>query len=297
MAKATNTPPGNTPVDKEAQFKAIKKMFEGDAIVKRFEQILGKNASGFIMSVLQIISNEKKLQVAEITSIYNAAAKAAVIKLPLDTNLQYACIVPYKDTKSGITYAQFQMQWKGFVQLAQRTGQYKTINVVDVREGELINEDLLTGDCTFKWEQDYDKRQALNIIGYVSFFELVAGFRKMIFWREEKLRKHAKKYSKTYDFQDGRWNTDFEAMCKKTMIKENLSKWGPLSIELSDAIKYDQAVVGDDGKPNYIDNPLTEYEELSDEEAEKIAEEERQRQAKAGTDDLFNKMNPETNKK
>lgn len=294
MAKTNHTvpPPPAAPGTENKGVKSVKTFFEGDAIKKRFEQVMGQRAPAFIMSVLQLVNNDKLLAEADITSVYNAAAKAAVLNLPLDTNLQYVHIIGYKDNKKGgQVFAQLQLGWKGVIQLAQRTEKYEKIHVTDVRAGELVKEDLLTGDCEFKFEPDPIKRDTLDIIGYVSYFKLLSGFNKMVFWRIEKLRAHAKKYSKTYDRSDGKWNTDEDAMCKKTMIKEALSKWGVLSIELADAIKFDQAAVTDDGKPHYIDNPLTPYEdanEIPDAEADAIAE--TARKANQAEQDLFNKV-------
>ena len=172
------------------------------------------------------------------------------------------------------------MGWRGLVELCLRSDKFEKINVTDVRAGELIGEDLLTGDCVFEWNTDHTKRMNLDIIGYVSFFRLLSGFNKMIFWRTEAVVDHAKRYSKTYASIDSGWSRNFTAMAKKTVLKDNLSKWAPLSIDMSRAIKVDQAVITGEGKIQYMDNPEPDF--LSDEDkqaAEILKREEQQRRA------------------
>jgi len=292
----TNTPPPPPAPEaepKDTGLKALKTYLNSAGIQQRFEQLLGKRAPGFIMSVLQIVSSNKDLVKCDIQSIYNAAATAAVLNLPLNNNLQFAHIVPYKDWKQGNKqFAQFQMGWRGFVQLAQRTGKYKTVNVTDVREGELKKRDRLAGAFEFEWEQDDIKRNALPIVGYVSFFALTDGFEKANYKTLDQIHAHARKYSKTYDRADGKWVTDFPAMASKTVLKELLANYGPLSIEMTEALKYDQAIItGDPGnlKPEYLDNPIQDAQEISDEEAEQIEKDIRERQARE-TEELALKM-------
>ena len=286
MSTAANSQTPPVSIDpgakQQTDLQAIRHFLDGKGVKEKFEQMLGKRAPQFITSVMQIIASSKDLQKADINSIYNAAATAAVLDLPLNNNLQFAAIVPYKDTKRGTCEAQLQVMWKGIVQLAQRSGQYETINVTDVRKGELKSRDRLSGDCIFEWEQDEEKRQQLPIIGFVSYFKLINGFKKPLFRTEAELKAHAKKYSKTYDRQDGKWNTDFDAMCAKTVIKENLSKWGPLSIDMALAFQADQAVVKslEEGKFEYPDNPIQDAQEISEDEAAEIARTANEQQAR-----------------
>ena len=171
------------------------------------------------------------------------------------------------------------MGYKGFIQLAQRSGQYKTINAIDVREGEIIGKNLLTGEIVFKWEQDEDKRDALPIIGYVSYFELLNGFSKTMYMSVKKLKAHAKKYSKTYQRDKGQWVENFDGMSLKTLLKLNISKYGPLSVDLQKAITFDQAIVKDadtmdvtyaDGTGELIEETEVAREEITHEELQKL---------------------------
>lgn len=249
--KGTGTAP---PVDK---MTAIKAFFDSAEIKANFEDILGKKAPGFIVSILQIISVDERLKLADGQSVYNAAIRAAMLGLSLDANLHLAHIYPWKDGIKGLTYAQFQIGWRGLVQLCQRTDKFKTINVNDVRQGEYDGKDGLTGEYNWKWEQDATKRAALPVIGYVSYFKLLSGFEKTVYWTVEELKEHAEKYSESYHQKDGSWITDFPAMAKKTVLKDNLSKWAPLSTDLATAIELDQAIITGDGKVQYMDNPTS----------------------------------------
>ena len=274
-------------------FDAIKNYFNSDGITKKFEQLLGKKSSGFITSVMQIVASNKDLSQCDPQSIYNAAATAAILDLPLNNNLQFAALIPYKDNKTGKTSAQMQIMWRGFAQLAQRSGKFSTINVTDVRQGELVSRNRLTGECIFKWEQDDIVRANLPIIGFVSYFRLTNGFEKPLYKTVAELRAHGAKYSKTYNRSDGKWNTDFEAMCAKTVIKENLQKWAPLSIEMAQSFQADQAVIrgiqGTEIEAEYIDNP---EDAISDEEAQAIKDtlaKEQAKQAELGLEQMLKK--------
>ncbi len=288
--------PQNQPA--KSGFNLIKDYMNNDNVSKRFDQILGKKAQGFITSVMQIVSSSKDLSACDPVSIYNAAATAAILDLPLNNNLQFAALVPYKDyKKGGVQVAQCQIMWRGFVQLAQRSGKFSTINVTDVREGELISRDRMTGEVIFKWEQDDAIRQSKHIIGFVSYFRLTNGFEKPLYRTVAELKAHGQKYSKTWSRSDSKWVTDFEAMCAKTVIKENLNKWAPLSIEMAMAVQADQAVIMGE-----IDSPIYEYpdnpnEELTDEEADRIAAEEKAKQGAAAQTNLTDLLGKKEEKK
>ena len=155
------------------------------------------------------------------------------------------------------TVAQFQIGYKGFYQLAVRSGQYRRINTSDVREGELVRRDRLTGDFEFKFIEDDDVRLKTPIIGYVSYFSLFNGMESTLYMSKKEVEEHAKRYSQTYRAKDNRsskWVTDFDAMALKTVLKLNLSKNGVLSVELRDAIKADQSVMREEGNYEYDDN-------------------------------------------
>ena len=195
-------------------------------------------------SVLSLANSNPELQKCDPIKLYNVCLMSAAIKLPFNQNLGQAYIVAYKGEP------QLQIGWKGFVQLAQRSGQFKTINCTDVREGEIKKNDRLTGEIEFEWIENEAERQKAPIIGYVAFFELLNGFRKMLYMTKAELDAHAKRYSQTYKKGYGVWKDNFNAMAQKTVIKLILNKYAPLSVDMQKAIELDQA--GDEGE--YIDN-------------------------------------------
>lgn len=214
---------------------AVKDFFLRDDVKKKFQELLGQKSVGFITSVMQVVNNNKLLQSASPASIYNAAAMAATLDLPINQNLGFAWIVPYGNQ------AQFQVGWKGIIQLANRTGQYKAINVVEVYENQFKSYNRLTEEL----DADFTQEGSGNIIGYVAYFKLLNGFEKTSFWTIEEVKKHAQQFSKTYKQSNGVWSTSFNAMAKKTVLKNTLSKWGILSIEMQNAVIADQAIIND----------------------------------------------------
>ena len=220
----------------------VKSLFTQNDIQKRFEDLLGKKAQGFITSVLQIVSNSGYLSKADPLTVLNAAATAATLDLPINQNLGFAWIVPYKGQ------AQFQMGWKGYVQLALRTGQYARINVTPIHENQFKSWNNLTESL----EGDFSLDGEGKIVGYAGYFKLTNGFEKTVYWSHEKVEKHAKRFSKSYT--NGPWKTDFVAMALKTVLKAMISKWGIMSIQLQTAVVADQSVQKNAGDYNYIDN-------------------------------------------
>lgn len=231
------------------------------------QSVLGERKKSFVNNLTALVANSTALQECDALGVMYAAIKATALDLPLDPNLGFAYVIPYKNNKTGKIDAQFQIGYKGYIQLGMRSGQFKTINVRDVREGEIIGEDFVSGELQFK---KVPNREKAVVIGYVAFFRLVNGFEKMSFWTTEEIKSHALKYSKTYSSKidtikdASKWTTDFDAMAKKTAIKLLLSKYAPLSIEMQSAIKSDQAILSDKGE-EYIDNPVEEVnaEEIS----------------------------------
>lgn len=235
-------------------------------VKKRFEDILGKKAPGFISSVINV-AKSPRLADAEPNSIMASAVVAATLDLPIDPNLGFAYIVPYNDKKQG-KIAQFQMGYKGFIQLAMRSGQYKTINAAPVFENDLKKINRLTGEIEF----NDNPEPSTKIVGYVGYFRLINGFEKALYMTREELEIHGKKYSQSYKsnkdwvVKQSLWTTDFDSMATKTVLKLLLSKYGPMSIEMQTAIKSDQAsfnkdvINGDiDGNINYPDNQPNEH--------------------------------------
>lgn len=256
MAKAKHTHRQTAPpVDK---MPVITTLLNSGPNKADFEAILGKRAPSFIVEVVQIISQDEKLQLADLQSLVNASKRAAMLGLSLDPSLHLAFLCPWKDPNTGKLYAQFQIGWRGLVNLCQRTEKYNFIHVNDVRQGELKGKDGLSGEYTWEWNQDAKARALLPVIGYVSYFKLLSGFEKTIYWTVEEVTEHALKYSESYNHKEGHWITDFPGMAKKTVLKSNLHDWGPKSTELVIAIESDQGIItGPEAKVQYFDNPNT----------------------------------------
>lgn len=208
-----------------SQGTTLKSLLSSPTVMNRFEEVLGKRAPQFTASILGLYSSEKMLQKAEPMSVISSAMVAATLDLPVDKNLGYAWIVPYGGK------AQFQLGYKGYIQLALRTGQYKFINCIPIREGELQKWNPLTEEI----EIDFEKRESESVIGYAAYFELLNGFRKTTYWTKADVEKHKKRFSKS----DFGWKNDWDAMALKTVLKAILSKWGILSVEMQSALKED----------------------------------------------------------
>lgn len=241
-------------------------------------QTLGKRASLFTNNILAVVSNSAVLQKCKPLSVIYAGMQATANDLPLGNNLGFAYVIPYGQD------AQFQMGYKGFIQLAQRSGQMRIINVREVKEGELVGEDFVSGELQFKM-LPYGDREKARTVGYVGFFELTNGFRKMEYWSVEKLEQHAELYSQTYKSykkynkgNGGVWASNFDAMAKKTVLKNLISKYAPLSVQMQNAISADQAVFHEDNSQSYEDNNEggSTFEQLKAE----VQEEQEQKQGK-----------------
>lgn len=231
-----------------------KSLFSQDNVKAKFNELMGKKAQGFITSVLQVVSSNQELAKADPYTIYNAAAVAATLDLPLNNNLGFAYIVPYNKRQPDGSHkqvAQFQMGYKGFIQLAQRTGQYKTISAAPIYDGQLVDENPLTG-----FVFDFKAKKSDVVIGYAAYFSLLNGFEKTLFMKIQDVKNHGSRYSKTFNNKFGLWNTDFESMALKTPLKLLISKFGPMSIEMHKAITTDQAVINnvDATDITYVDN-------------------------------------------
>lgn len=242
----------------EIQTNNTKAFFEKDEVKKKFQELLGKRATSFVTSVLQIVASNELLKKADPTSIYQAAAVAATLDLPLNNNLGFAYIVPYnqsyKDNNGNWqkkSVAQFQMGYKGFIQLAQRSGQCQTISASPIYEGQLVEENPLTG-----FVFDFKQKKSNTVIGYASYIKLINGFEKIFYMSKEQMDAHGKKFSATYKDGKGLWKDDFEGMANKTVLKLLLSKYAPLSVEMQRALVADQSIIKDSDTLDveYIDN-------------------------------------------
>lgn len=208
---------------------SVKGLMDSPAVKKRFEEVLCERAPQYMSSIVNLVNSDTNLKKCEPMSVIASCMVAATMDLPVDKNLGYAWVVPYG------TKAQFQMGYKGYIQLALRTGQYNAINVVEIREGELISWNPLSEEV----EIDFTQRKSDKVIGYAGYFKLLNGFEKTVYWSKEEVESHAKKFSKTYSFKNGVWQTDFDSMAKKTVLRNLLSKWGILSIEMQKAYSAD----------------------------------------------------------
>lgn len=219
----------------QKEAKTLKGMLEMPAYKNKFNEMLGKKAAGFMSSIIAVTNNNKLLAKANPATVIGAAAQAAMLDLPINQSLGFAYIVPYGGE------AQFQLGYKGYIQLAQRTGQYVDIGSKTVYEGELEYENRLLDKFKF------GERTGDKVIGYLAYFRLTNGFEKMLFIELDKMIAHAKRYSKNYKGGTEKWGlTDFDTMAEKTVLKKLLSKYGPLSIEniqMSQALANDGSVV------------------------------------------------------
>lgn len=262
------------------------------------QQVLGAKKQEFVNNVTALVANDTALQECEPLSIMYSAIKATALDLPLDKNLGFAYVIPFDNKKKGVKEAQFQMGYKGFVQLAIRSGQFKTINVTEVRKGEIIDTDLLTGEVKL---QRLPNRETLSVVGYIAYFRLTNGFEKTLFMSVDDMNLHAMQYSQTfksdnkYVKEKSKWTTDFDAMAKKTVLKLLLNRYAPLSVEMRSAITADQAVISEKGE-EYVDNQIeeTQTEEIAQKAIEQsketldIVKQEMQAQdVQASQEDLF----------
>lgn len=252
----------------------LKDMVNSDYVKARFTEVMGEKAPAFLASVLNATRTNPALKDCDPNSVISAAMVAATLDLPIDGSLGFAALVPYRN--KGQAVAQFQIMTKGFVQLALRTGQYKTINVGPVYADEFGGFDIITGEVKISpvdggfRSKDCDSK----IVGYVAFFRLINGYECTRYWPMEKIIAHGRKYSKSFEKEYGLWKTDLHAMASKTVLKNTLSKWGILSTSMQMAIRADQGVVKGYDKPadeqdiEYVDAP--EQESAASAEPEQI---------------------------
>lgn len=243
----------------------IKDFLKTDSVKNKIQEIVGKNPEVFASSIVQIVGSNKLLAKSDPRTVLNACITATALDLPINQNLGFAWIVPYKGK------AQFQMGWKGFVQLALRTQQYEKINVIDVFENQFEKHNSLTEEL----EADFSIEGSGKVVGYACFFRLKNGFTKLTYWSRQKVTKHAKKYSQSFGKSFSPWSDkdQFDAMARKTVLKNTLSKWGIMSIQMQDAVTFDQSVQFEQGTPEYLDNKTEDVEIVSEtEESRRINE-------------------------
>jgi recombination protein RecT len=236
-------------VKKESQALAF---IKSPAFKARIEEVLKQKAPQFVASSLTLVSSDSKLSMCSGNSVFTALVTAAALDLPVDKNLGFAYLIPYGQDCS------FQVGYKGFIQLAMRSGQFKNISVTEIYDGQIVSKNPLTG-YIFDFEKEVEKTEK-NIIGYASYFSLINGFEKTFYMSYEDLKKHGVKFSQTFKKGFGLWKDDFNSMAKKTVLKLLLSRFAPLSTEMQKSITLDQSVVREDETPDYIDVPTEEPE-------------------------------------
>lgn len=271
--------------------KDLKSALSSESVAKRFSDMLGKRAPGFITSITNVVNNNELLKKADVNSIILAAATAAALDLPINPNLGYAAIIPFKDNKSGSCTATCQIMRSGWVELAQRSGQIVRLANEIVYEGELVSHNRFTDEYVF----DETKRVSDKIIGYVAYAKLTNGFEKYVYWDVEKCKQHGLRFSQTFKRGYGLWKDDFNSMALKSVLKHLIVKYLPKSLEMQMAIERDQASLsGDIDNPqvNYVDNggEIPVAEEVKDfQEAEVVEQQPTDAETARNTDGtLFN---------
>lgn len=259
---------------------------------KKFTDILHEKSDSFMGSLMTLVGGDNYLSQAEPMTIIASALKAATMDLPIDKNLGYAYVVPFnRSEKVGNKWvkhneAQFILGYKGYIQLAQRSGQYKALNALAIYDGQLIDWNPLTEEFTF----DYKSKVSDEVIGYVGFFELLNGFKKTVYWTKQEIESHRIKNAKGYDKGklSGAWVDNYDSMAIKTVLRNMLSKWGLLSVEMQSAITSDEKVFRVDENNDLIEETdLSDMEPLNQDlkEAERVEESE-------NIETLFDTSNP-----
>lgn len=227
------------------------------SIQKRINEIIGdeKRGARFVTAIVSAVNNNPQLKECRNDSILAGALLGESLNLSPSPQLGNYYLVPFNDKERG-KVATFQLGWKGYYQLALRSGQYKKINVIEIKEGELISWNPLEEELKANIIEDDEKRAKLKTIGYYAFYENINGFRKCLYWSREKMENHANTYSQGYKAKKGYtfWEKNFDEMAKKTMLRQLISKYGVMSIDMQNAYESDMAVINEDGSKEYVDN-------------------------------------------
>ena len=244
-----------------------------DAMKKKVNEMVGgEKGQQFVTAIISAVSANPQLAECDNASIVSAALVGQALNLSPSPQLGQFYMVPFNDSKRGCKVAQFQIGYKGYIQLAIRSGQYKKLNVLAIKKGELKKYDPLNEELEVQLIENEEEREKATTIGYYAMFEYLNGFRKTIYWSKEKMEAHALKYSMGYRAKKGYtfWEKDFDGMAYKTMLRQLISKWGIMSIDLTmqKALESDMAVVNDNGTYDYVDNSEVETEVISVENEE-----------------------------
>ena len=231
---------------------------QSDTYKNLINQTLGDKdrATRFIASISSAVATNQALQECDAGTILSGALLGESLNLSPSPQLGQYYLVPFNDSKRGCKVAQFQLGYKGYIQLAIRSGQYKKLNVLAIKKGELIKYDPLNEEIEVNLIEDEEERENAETVGYYAMFEYTNGFRKSLYWSKSKMEKHALKYSTGYKAKKGYtyWEKDFDGMAYKTMLRQLISKWGIMSIDMQQAVEKDMATINTDGTYEYVDN-------------------------------------------
>lgn len=278
---------GNSLTNGKQNENKLSVYLENDAVKRQINQVVGgKNGARFISSIVSAVQCTPALKECTSPSIVNAALLGEALNLSPSPQLGQFYMVPFKNSKQNCKEAQFQLGYKGYIQLAERSGYYKKLNVLPIKEGELIRYDPLNEDIEVDLIEDDLIREETATAGYYAMFEYENGFRKTMYWTKRKMLAHADKYSQAFstkatvihtrngdrqkvsyeDYESGNypkedewmyssfWYKDFDGMAMKTMLRQLISKWGIMSIDLQNAVEKDMAVIREDGTPDFVEN-------------------------------------------
>ena len=268
-----------------------------DAVKKQINSVVGgKNGTRFISSIVSAVQVTPALQECTNPSILSAALLGEALNLSPSPQLGQFYMVPFDNKKKGVKEAQFQLGYKGYIQLAERSGYYKKLNVLAIKEGELIHYNPLDEEIEVELIEDDVLREETPAMGYYAMVEYENGFRKTMYWSKKKMLAHAEKYSQAFKRNGGAkslelleqgkipekemwkyssfWFKDFDGMAMKTMLRQLISKWGIMSIDLQTAVDKDMAVIHEDGTADYVDNEPDESSVVSDQELNEVPAEE-----------------------
>jgi recombination protein RecT len=257
IQQATQTARTNGKPAVAKPIERLKNILAAQSVQEQFKAVLQENAGAFVASIIDLYNTDRTLQMCDPKNVVMEALKAASLKLPINKQLGFAWIVPYRDGKTGQYIPTFQLGYKGYIQLCMRTGTYRYINADAVYEGELVKCDKLTGEI----EIDPTKRTSDKKVGYFAFIETLNGFRKTLYMTVEEVTKHAQQYSKSFGSKNSVWATDFDSMALKTCLRLLLSKYGIMSVEMQRAYIEDNA-----DTVNLADEAIEGTEELHDED-------------------------------
>lgn len=263
-----------TKADKKPKFTAV---INSDGYKKMIMNTLGspQKSARFVTAITSAVTTNPALSECDVSTIVSAGLLGEGLNLSPSPQLGQYYLVPFNDTKNGRKVAQFQLGYKGYIQLAIRSGQYKKLNVIPIKQGELIRFNPLDEEIEVRLIENEVERENAETIGYYAMFEYTNGFRKAIYWSKEKMYSHAEKYSQGFKKHKGYtfWEKDFDAMACKTMLRQLISKWGIMSIELEKAIENDMAVIKEDGTAVFIDTPDNDTADIVEAEPMQTQEE------------------------